>query len=150
MVVMKQTIELRRHFILLAPDLLLFLVGAALLLEIPWIARQLPGERALLLQILCEGLGLILIFTGIIHSVCWLGFRVIIRPHEIVVRRCWFLQKRLDRIQGLNVQLMQSRWDARLDKGTLVLYAPAGDIITLQHLAHVSQLSPSMFSESSV
>ncbi len=147
---MKQTIELRRHVILLAPDVLLFLVGAVLLLEIPWIARQLSGERVLLLQILCEGLGLLLILTGIIHGVCWLGFRVIIHPHEIVVRRCWFLQKRLDRIQRLNVQLMQSRWEARLDKGTLVLYAPAGDIITLPHLAHVSQLSPNMFSETLV
>ncbi len=144
---MKQTIEIRRHVILLAPDVLLFFVGALLLLQIPWISRQMTGERAMLLQTLCEGLGLALILTGLIHSVCWLGFRVVIRPHEIVIRRCWFLQRRLDRFQELNIQLMQSRWDARLDKGTLVLYAPAGDIITLQHLAHVSQLAPNIFSE---
>ena len=142
---MNKPIVVRQHAIAIAPDTLLFLAGTALFLEIPEISRRLPDIQAFLLNATCEALGMALILIGAVHFLCWLGFRLEIDLRAMTIRRCFFYKKTLSLLRpGISLSASQNALDAWFDKGTLVIYAPGGDIITLNNLANFSQLIPSL------
>ncbi len=140
---MDEPIMARQHAISIAPDVLLFLVGTTLFLETSEIARRLPEFQASILMGVCETVGLLLFLIGAMHFLCWLGFRLEIHSQVIVIHRCWFFKKHISLIQPmLTIQATQNNLDELLDKGTLVIFSPGGDIITLSNLANFSQLAP--------
>ncbi len=146
---MSSQVTSRPHVITYLPDLLLGLVGMFLFLE----GRWLPSSNNAFIREISDGLGIFFAGMGLIHFLCWMGFQVTITPSTIHIRRCWFFEKVIDR-QRPDVRIVARPargWDARLNKGTLVIYAYAGDVLTLEHLGSFQAVrdflqAPSSFS----
>ena len=142
---MNKPMIIRQHAIAILPDTLLFLVGTSLFLETAEISRRLPQFQASALNAACETLGFVLILIGAVHFLCWLGFSLEIDSHSIVIRRCFVYKRTFSLLRSdISLSASQSALDARVDKGTLVIYAPGGDVITLNNLANFSQIIPSL------
>ena len=139
----KRPLLARQHALTLAPDFLLILGGVALLVVYVELARVMDGLGAMLLRPLCEVVGLLFVGVGLAHALCWLGLYVVVDTHEIVIRRCWLQEKRIPIFSpNVTVRLEQNNWlDVMLDKGTLIVYTPMGDVITIPNLADYSRLS---------
>ncbi len=130
---MSPQVTSRPHAVTYLPDVLLGLVGMFLFLE----GRWLLFSNNPFMRDINEGLGVFFAGMGLIHFLCWMGFQVTITPSTVRIRRCWFFEKVIDR-QRPDVRIVARPargWDARLNKGTLVIYAHAGDVLTLEHLA---------------
>jgi len=140
---MSKPIVVRQHIISLVPDVLLFLAGIALFLEVPGIDSRMPMIQARALSRLCEGLGVLLIAVGLGHFLWWWGFRLEIASRAITIRRYFFFKKSFSLFRSdVSISASQSRLDAWFDKGTLVIYVPGGEILTLNHLADFSRFIP--------
>ncbi len=138
---MNKPMVIRQHAIVILPDTLLFLVGTSLFLETAEISRRLPQFQASALNAACEILGFLLLLIGAVHFLCWLGFRVEITFQTLVIRRCFFYRKIFSLMRpDITLGISQTAFDAWFDKGTLVIYAPGGDVITLNNLANFSQM----------
>jgi hypothetical protein len=133
----------RQHVLTLAPDVALLLGGMTLLVINMLITRVMAGFGATMLRSLCQIAGMLFVGVGVGHILCWLGLYVVVDAHEIVIRRCWLQEHRVQPWgQGAIVRLEQTNWlDAALDKGTLIVYTPIGDVITIPNLANYSQLA---------
>ncbi|HID33580.1 MAG TPA: hypothetical protein EYP25_03250 [Anaerolineae bacterium] len=130
---MQKPLVIRQHAITLAPDMLLSLAGIILIAE--------TGNVLWGFQLFLAELGAAFLFIGVAHFICWLGFRLEVKRHHIRVQRCWLYRKSFTSLHpGLMVQAQQTDLDALLNKGTLIIYAPGGDIITLTNLANFKQL----------
>jgi hypothetical protein len=133
----KMKIILRRHILTLMPDILLFFASLLFLLEM----RALPAQTAFSLKGICEGAAIFFMAIGLLDVVKWRGFRVVVTSRCIEVHRFWIYRNVycLDE-RGLSVNLIQDGWDEKLDKGSLVIYEPGGEVVTLDDLGDFSRL----------
>jgi len=129
----------RQHTITLLPDLLLFFVSLVFLLEM----RTLPGQKPFAVRMLCEGASVFFVAIGFVDVVKWFGFRVILTPACVEIRRFWIFKRAYCDSPGrpLTVRFVQDDWDEWLDKGSLVIYEPGGVVITLDDLGDFSRIA---------
>ena len=136
---MNNKIVLRRHVITLLPDTFLFLVSFLFLLTLEIIHSQ----SAPVVEDVCIVAALLFSMIGVIDILKWYGFSVTIKPNCVEVRRFWFLTKRYcrgaRRVQPY-IRPVQNIWDEWLNKGTLVVYEPVGEVATLDNLSKFDQL----------
>ncbi len=130
-------IILRRHTITLLPDILLFFASLLFLLEM----RALPAQKAFSLKGFCEGAAIFFIVIGLLDIVKWRGFQVSVTAQCIEVQRFWIYRNTycLNK-PDLAIQLIQSDWDEMLDKGSLIIYKPGSEVVTLDNLGGFSQI----------
>lgn len=130
---MQKPLVIRQHAITLAPDILLSLAGIILMAETEHVFWGL--------QFFLVALGIVFLGIGVGHFICWLGFRLEVKAHHIRVQKCWWRRKFIAFPHaGLMMQALQTDLDALLNKGTLLIYTPGGDVITLTNLANFNQL----------
>ncbi len=122
---------IRRHPITLAPDLLLILAGSFFMtigyMRMDWV----------FIRELCYFFGGFFWICAAIDILCWFGFRLEIGFPSLMAQRCWIWRRHYD-LAEIQVEFSQNWWDALWDKGTLTIYTPEGDILTLRSLAHFS------------
>ncbi len=124
---------IRLHPITLAPDLFLLFVGGFFIkvgsMRTDWV----------FVHEVCYFLGGLLWMSAGLDMLCWLGFQLEVTFSTLTIRRCWVRRRRFNwTYEEVPVEFTQNWWDALWDKGTLIIYAPGGDILTLKNLAHFS------------
>lgn len=141
---MNNEIVLRRHVITLLPDTFLFSVSLLFLLTLEMVHPQ-SGP---VVEEVCLAGALFFSLIGFIDLLKWYGFRVILKYNCVEVRQFWFLKKEYCRgARGLqpSIRPIQNLWDEWLNKGTLVVYEPGGEVVTLDNLSNFDQIVGNRF-----
>jgi predicted membrane protein len=132
---MNSKIILRRHIITLLPDTFLFFVSFLFLLALEMVRTQ----NAPALEEVCVISAFFFSMIGVLDILKWYGFSVTLTPACIEVRQFWVHKKeycRDEKGERLAIRPVQTTWDEWLNKGTLVLYEPGGEVATLDNLSN--------------
>ena len=132
---MNKKIILRRHVITLLPDAFLFFVSFLFLLALQAAHTQgLPGVEEV-----CVIAVFVFSLVGILDILKWGGFSVALTPTCVEIRQFWLLRKeycRGARGKKISIRPVQNTWEEWLNKGTLVVYEPGAELVTLDNLGN--------------